>query len=241
MCLSIAKSVVLWLSWRNENCTLEMLLEKKSDGFKRINSRLQKEVRPSLRLLVADTVDNLRKSSDDLRVIFICSLWISSVIWHHPENWLVFSPGYFSTEYDFLNRPVYVFPDRHVKSADFQVFRWSNSSTLGTVYFIISTRFPWLLRHAAFVLTLRTLVRTWSPSSCCFPLRKNVYSTLSLSTLEDKWATSEPLGKIKIAGDNPAIFQHAIHGEWLCITPRMLLYAQSPVKALVAWVALALR
>ena len=74
MCLSTAKSVVLWLRWRNENCTLEMLLEKKSDGFKRINSRLQKEVRPSLRLLVADTVDNLRKSSDDLRVIFICSL-----------------------------------------------------------------------------------------------------------------------------------------------------------------------
>ena len=41
---STERSVTLWLSWTNESCTLEMMLDKKSDGFKSIKKRLENEV-----------------------------------------------------------------------------------------------------------------------------------------------------------------------------------------------------
>ena len=44
LCLSTERSVVLYFRWINENCTLEMLLDKKSDGFEDIEAKLANEV-----------------------------------------------------------------------------------------------------------------------------------------------------------------------------------------------------
>lgn len=44
VCSSTERSVVLYFRWPNENCTLEMLLDKKSDGFKNIEAKLSNEV-----------------------------------------------------------------------------------------------------------------------------------------------------------------------------------------------------
>ncbi|XP_074631330.1 polycystin-1-like protein 2 isoform X3 [Acropora palmata] len=48
---TMKKSVILWLKWTNESCTLEMLLDKMSDGFESINTRLQNEEHREIRRL----------------------------------------------------------------------------------------------------------------------------------------------------------------------------------------------
>ena len=41
---STERSVELHFRWRDEHCTLEMLIDKKSDGFKVIETKLESEV-----------------------------------------------------------------------------------------------------------------------------------------------------------------------------------------------------
>lgn len=41
---STERSVELHFRWRDEHCTLEMLIDKKSDGFKDIEKKLESEV-----------------------------------------------------------------------------------------------------------------------------------------------------------------------------------------------------
>ena len=54
VCLSTERSVVLHFRWTNQSCTLDMLIDKKSEGFENIEKRLANEVELfllSLRLL----------------------------------------------------------------------------------------------------------------------------------------------------------------------------------------------
>ena len=46
VCSSIERSVVLHFRWTNQSCTLDMLIDKKSEGFKNIEAKLANEVEP---------------------------------------------------------------------------------------------------------------------------------------------------------------------------------------------------